>query len=410
MKSLFRPVFAIALGTVLAACSHASDAITPVTGAQAGSSISHVQYFGQAFGNAAQVCGPVKIGYARCNAWVRTDVHSGVGASPNTVFGYHPADLVAAYNLPTGSQGTGQTVAVVDAYDDPNAEADLQVYRAEFGLPTCTTANGCFQKVNQFGQPSPLPAQDTTGWSVEESLDLDMVSAICPNCHIILVEANTNNDFPLGLGVDSAVVKLGADVVSNSYGGDETGTQRLEHYYQHRHAIITASTGDSGYGVQFPAASGFVVAVGGTRLSRDGSARGWAEVAWRGGGSGCSTIYAKPTWQTDPLCSNRTIGDTSAVSDPSTGVAVYDTYKFAHGWIVEGGTSVASPLIAGVYALKGNGTQLDYGHSIYKAKSKFLNDITSGSNGSCGGTYLCTAVPGYDGPTGMGTPNGTGAY
>src|SRR5579859_71307 len=189
MKSFFRPLFAIALGTALSACSHSSDAVTPISGAQAGSSIAHVQYFGQSFGNAAQVCGPVKPGYARCNAWIRTDLHSGIGASPNTIFGYQPADLQGAYNLPSTTNGAGQTVAVVDAFDDPNAEADLQVYRSQFGLPTCTTANGCFQKVNQFGQPSPLPAPDTTGWSVEESLDIDMVSAICPNCHIILVEA-----------------------------------------------------------------------------------------------------------------------------------------------------------------------------------------------------------------------------
>jgi len=408
MKSLFRPTFAIALGAALAACSHSSDAVTPITGAQAGSSIAHVQYFGQSFGNAAQVCGPVKVGYARCNAWIRTDLHSGIGASPNTIFGYQPADLQAAYKLPSSTNGTGQTVAVVDAFDDPNAEADLQVYRSQFGLPTCTTANGCFHKVNQFGQPSPLPAPDTTGWSVEESLDIDMVSAICPNCHIILVESNTNNGFPLGLGVDSAV-KLGADAVSNSYGGDETGSEQLEKYYQHRHAIITASTGDSGYGVQYPASITFVVAVGGTHLTRGDGSRGWTETAWRGAGSGCSAIYAKPTWQTDPLCSNRTVGDTSAVADPATGVAVYDTYH-ERGWIVLGGTSVSSPLIAGVYALNGNGKTLDYAHSIYRVKPFHLNDITSGSNGNCGGTYLCTAGPGYDGPTGMGTPNGVGAY
>ena len=410
MKLLFRPVFALALGTALVACSHSHDAVTPMTGAQAGAAPAHVQYFGQAFGNAAQVCGPAGPEEARCFSWVRTDLHSGVGAAPNTIFGFHPADLQAAYNLPSMTRGAGQTIAVVDAFDDPNAESDLQVYRSEWGLPTCTTANGCFRKVNQFGQPSPLPSPDTTGWSVEESLDVDMASAICPNCKIILVESNTNNDFPLGLAVDAAV-QLGADVVSNSYGGDEHRTQRFEKYYHHRHAIITASTGDSGFGVQFPAASGFVVAVGGTHLARDSSTkRGWTETAWRGAGSGCSTIYAKPTWQTDPLCSNRTIGDTSADADPGTGVAVYDTYRFANGWIVLGGTSVSSPVIAGVYALKGNGMTLDYGHSIYSAKPVHLNDVTSGSNGSCGGTYLCTAGPGYDGPTGMGTPNGVGAY
>src|SRR5215472_6159141 len=267
MKSVFRPIFAIALSTALAACSHSSNSVMPMTGAQAGSS-AKVQFFGQQFGNAAQVCGPVTLGEARCDAWIRTDVHSGIGSSSNNIFGYKPADLQAAYNLPSSTKGTGQTIAVVDAYDDPNAESDLGVYRSQFGLPACTTSNGCFQKVNQFGQTSPLPAADTTGWSVEESLDLDMVSAICPNCHIILVEANNNNDFPLGLSVDAAVT-LGASAVSNSYGGDERGTMQFQKYYHHRHAIITASTGDSGYGTQFPAASGFVVAVSGTRLIKD---------------------------------------------------------------------------------------------------------------------------------------------
>lgn len=407
-KSFLRPGVTIALALALAACSHGADAVTPAAGQVGGNALPPMQFFGQEIGNAAQVCGPAKIGYARCLAWVRTDVHSPVGSSPQNIFGYHPADLQAAYNLPSMTAGTGQTIAVVDAYDDPNAEADMGVYRSEWGLPACTTANGCFRKVNQFGQASPLPQPDTTGWSVEESLDLDMASAICPNCHIILVESNSNFDFPLGLSVDTAVL-LGADSVSNSYGGPEQGTQQFEKYYDHRRAIITASSGDSGYGTQFPAASGFVVAVGGTHLVADQSKRGWTETAWSGAGSGCSIYYAKPSWQTDPLCSNRTIADTSAVSDPSTGVAVYDTYRFGHGWLVEGGTSVASPIIAAVYDLKGNGQQLDFGHSIYKTKAIHLNDVVSGKNGNCG-NYLCQAGPGYDGPTGMGTPNGDNAY
>lgn len=405
MKALVRSSVAIAIAVALSACSHGSDAVTPTTG---GTALPPVGFFGQAIGSAAQVCGPAKIGEARCNAWVRTDVHSGVGSSPQNIFGLQPAQLQAAYRLPSATNGVGKTIAVVDAYDDPNAEADMGVYRSQWGLPACTTANGCFRKVNQFGQASPLPKADTTGWSVEESLDLDMASAICPNCHIIIVESNTNNDFPLGLSVDTAV-QLGADSVSNSYGGPEQGTQQFEKYYHHRHAIITASTGDSGFGTQFPAASGFVVAVGGTRLFMAQNKRGWDETAWSGAGSGCSIYYPKPSWQTDPLCSNRTIGDTSAVADPGSGVAVYDTYRFAHGWIVEGGTSVASPIIAAVYDLRGNAQGLDYAHSIYAAKPVHLNDVTSGRNGNCG-NYLCEAGPGYDGPTGMGTPNGAGAY
>ena len=409
MKALLMPAAAIAIAMSLAACSHGSNAVTPMSGTMAGSSLPRVGFFGQEIGSAAQACGPAKVGEARCNAWVRTDVQSRIGSSPQNIFGYHPADLQSAYRLPSATNGVGKTIALVDAFDDPNAEADLGVYRSEWGLPACTTANGCFRKVNQFGQASPLPKADTSGWSVEESLDLDMASAICPNCSIILVESNTNNDFPLGLAVDAAV-QLGADSVSNSYGGPEQGTQQFEKYYHHRHAIITASTGDSGFGTQFPAASGFVVAVGGTRLFAAQNKRGWDETAWSGAGSGCSLLYAKPTWQVDPLCSNRTIGDTSADADPGSGVAVYDTYRFAHGWIVLGGTSVASPIIAAVYNLRGNAQGLDYAHSIYAAKPVHLNDVTTGSNGSCNHTYLCQAGPGYDGPTGMGTPNGAGAY
>lgn len=409
MKVLLRPAAAMAIAVAISACSHGSNGVTPTTGEMAGSALPQVGYFGEAIGNAAQVCGPAGPMQARCDAWIRTDVQSPVGASQQNINGLVPADLQSAYRLPSMTAGIGKTIAVVDAFDDPNAEADMGVYRAQWGLPACTTANGCFRKVNQFGQASPLPKADTSGWSVEESLDLDMASAICPNCKIIFVEANTNFDFPLGLSVDTAV-RLGADVVSNSYGGPEQGTEQLERYYHHRHAIITASTGDHGYGVQFPASSGFVVAVSGTRLIRDQSKRGWSEIVWSGDGSGCSTIYPKPSWQTDPLCSNRTEADVSADADPGSGVAVYDTYKFAHGWIVEGGTSISSPVVAAIYNLKGNAQGLDYAHSIYAAKSVHLNDVTSGSDGNCNHTYLCQAGPGYDGPTGMGTPNGVGAF
>jgi subtilase family serine protease len=411
MNAVLRSTLGVALAAALAGCSHGTSSIAP-TGSLTNnqSQVSHAQYFGQPFGSAAQVCGAARPGEARCLSYVRTDIPSRVGLSPDTISGYHPADLTAAYNLPTGTEGTGQTIAIVDAFDDPNAESDLGVYRSTFGLPACTTANGCFQKLNEFGQTSPLPPADTTGWSEEVSLDVDMASAICPNCHIILLEGKTNSFIALSIAVNTAA-RLGANTISNSYGGGEQGTLRFDKYYKHRHSIVTASSGDSGYGPQYPAGSQWVVAVGGTRLTRGGGSRGWTETAWGGAGSGCSAFSSKPTWQTDPLCSMRTIADTSADSDPFTGVAVYDTYKFVHGWAVFGGTSVASPIIAAVYNLAGNASMLDFGHSLYKGnKANKFYDITSGSNGSCGGTYLCTAVPGYDGPTGWGTPNGTGAF
>jgi subtilase family serine protease len=358
---------------------------------------------------------------AHCDARVRTDTVGQAptrrgpgpsrtpGASPNAIGNngaYDPGNLRTAYNLGTGG-GIGQTVAIVDAYDDPNAESDLSYYRSYFAIPACTTANGCFRKVNQAGVQGSYPAPDS-GWSNEISLDLDMVSAICPNCHILLVEANSNAYSDLGAAENTAA-SLGATEISNSYGGGEFGAESAYAApYNHPGIAITASAGDSGYGVEFPAASSYVTAVGGTTLLQSTStARGWIETVWGGTGSGCSAYIAKPSWQTDRSCFRRTVGDVSAVADPNTGVWVYDTYQ-AGGWLVFGGTSVASPIVASVYALAGNARSITYGQYPYSHAAS-LNDVTQGSNGGCG-NYLCRARAGYDGPTGLGTPNGTGAF
>jgi subtilase family serine protease len=249
------------------------------------------------------------------------------------------------------------TVAIVDAYDLPTAESDLAVYRSQYGLPPCTTANLCFRKVNQRGVTGSYPVANAN-WGQEIALDIDMVSAACPNCKILLVEADSDSFLDLGAAVNTAVA-MGAIAVSNSYGGAE-GSASSEAYldanfYNHPGVAITASTGDCGYncsgsgsGVQYPAASPYVVAVGGTRLTRDGSARGWTESAWgnaathAGAGSGCSLYESKPSWQHDAGCAKRTQADVSAVADPATGVAVYVTGV----WQVFGGTSAASPIIA----------------------------------------------------------------
>jgi subtilase family serine protease len=298
-------------------------------------------------------------------------------------------------------------VAIVDAYDDPNAESNLAVYRSTYGIAACTTANGCFEKVNQNGVQGTYPRGDS-GWAQEISLDLDMVSAACPNCKILLVEANSASFTDLGIAENQAA-SLGANAISNSYGGSEfSGETSADTPYNHPGIAITVSSGDSGYGVQFPASSQYVTAVGGTSLARSSAGRGWSETAWSGAGSGCSAYEGKPSWQTDVVgCPNRTVADVSAVADPNTGVAVYDTFRTG-GWLVFGGTSVASPLVAAVYALAGNASSFSYGSYPY-GHTASLNDVTSGSNGSCGGTYLCTAGPGYDGPTGLGTPSGAGA-
>jgi subtilase family serine protease len=299
-------------------------------------------------------------------------------------------------------------VAIVDAFDDPNAEADLAVYRSAYGLPACTSLNGCFKKVDQRGGTASYPSPDLA-WAQEISLDLDMVSAVCPNCHILLVEADGASLGALGTGENEAVT-LGASEISNSWGGFEDGTQTADTYYNHPGVAITASSGDSGYmtsGASYPAASPYVTGVGGPSLVRDTSPRGWSETTWSRAGSGCSFYEPKPTWQTDSGCTNRTVADVSAVADPKTGVSVYDTYQTT-GWLVFGGTSVATPIVASIYALAGNAASVNAGSYPY-GHSTSLYDVISGSNGSCG-TYVCTAGPGYDGPTGLGTPNGTGGF
>jgi subtilase family serine protease len=350
-----------------------------------------------------KVCGDTATGYAHCNSRVITDAKGDPAASA-APRGYGPADIQAAYAFPSATAGTGRTVAIVDAYDDPNAAADLSKYRTQYGLPTCGT--GCFQKVNQSGRTSPLPRANG-GWAQEISLDLDMASAVCPNCKILLVEANSNSFTDLAAAEDTAAA-LGASVISNSYGGNEFSQETSATYdshFNHPGIPITVSTGDSGYGVEFPAASEYVTAVGGTSLTKSGST--YTERAWSGAGSGCSAYVAKPSWQHDSGCSRRTVADVSAVADPNTGVAVYDSYRYqgAAGWLQFGGTSASAPIIAGAFALGGGTTP-----SKPYANTGSLHDVTSGSNGSCSVTYLCTSGPGFDGPTGLGTPNGVAAF
>jgi subtilase family serine protease len=336
--------------------------------------------------------------------------------------GLGPAQIKSAYKL-SGLSSGGRTVAIVDAFDDPKAASDLATFRSQYGLPACTTANGCFKKVGQNGATSPLPSGDY-GWAEEESLDLDAVSSACPDCHILLVEANSANTSDLMKAEDTAAGAPGVASVSNSWGGSEDSSILSDDsHFNHPAVAITASSGDSGYGVSWPASSHYVTGVGGTSLSTASNSRGWSETAWSGAGSGCSGFEPKPSWQHDAGCSKRTVADVSADADPNTGLGVYDTYNSCgsssfcdmlielgvgqglDGWAQVGGTSLSSPLIASVYALSGN-TTLGYPYSHTAA----LFDVTSGSNGSCSPAYLCTAGAGYDGPTGLGTPNGTGAF
>ncbi len=318
-----------------------------------------------------------------------------------------PAQFHGAYNVPTTASGAPPTIAIVDAYDSPTIESDLAVYNATYGLPACTTANGCFRKVNQTGGTT-YPTVNP-GWVLEIALDVETAHAMCQNCKILLVEATSNANGNLYGAVNEAV-KLGATAISNSWSTSEYAAETLDDnaYFNHPGVVITGSTGDNGYGVQYPAASRYVVAVGGTSLTLGSGDSYGSESAWSGSGSGCSAYEAKPAWQTDAGCARRSVADVSADADPNTGAAIYDSTSYfgQSGWFKVGGTSLSSPLIAAVYALAGN---TGSGSAPY-ANAGLLHDVTSGSNGTCSPPYLCTGSAGFDGPTGLGTPNGLGAF
>jgi hypothetical protein len=326
------------------------------------------------------------------------------GVQPE-VAGWGPADLQAAYNLPSSSKGLGQTVAIVDAYDNPNVAADLAAYRSHFGLPAAN-----FTKYNQDGQQSNYPAGDP-GWGLEIDLDVEMVSASCPNCTIYLIESNSNTNQNFD-AAEKEAVKLGAHIVSNSFYCYGCALDPSD--FDTRGVTYLASSGDGSYGAANPADFPDVVAVGGTLLARRGSK--YREAVWPDTGGGCATGIAKPSWQHDPGCTSRTTNDVAAVA---WGVAEYDTYGSGYGgWLTTGGTSVSSPLVAGIYGLAGNASSQHGGKSFWTLTQQELKSdlhaISDGSDGDCGGSYLCTAGTGqyksYSGPAGWGTPNGIGAF
>jgi subtilase family serine protease len=331
---------------------------------------------------------------------------SGEVATNAVPSGLGPAELRSAYRI-TSSGSSSVTIAIIGSFSYPNAERDLNTYRAQFGMAACTSASGCFRNVDQNGGTN-LPTTFNLGWAREAALDLQMATAICPSCKLLLVQASSATFSNLATCVNTAA-KLGARAINNSYGGGESGTSSFEPAYNHAGIAITASSGDRGFGVQFPASSPHVVAVGGTSLFTDTNTRGWSEFVWDGAGSGCSGLYSKPSWQHDTGCSRRTIADVSAVADPNTGVAVFapDTATDS-SFVVMGGTSVAAPIIAAVYAL--NTGTIHTGASDPYAHTSSLFDVTFGSNGSCSPSYLCNGRTGYDGPTGLGTPNGVAAF
>jgi len=351
---------------------------------------------------------------AHCHARVVTDTKGNPKVTNSVMRGYGPEQFQNAYGIVTPASTdwnwNGKTIAIVDAYDDPRAAADLTFYSNAMGLPPCNTTNGCYKKVNQTGGSS-YPRADQ-GWALEISLDIQAAHAMCPNCKILLVEARSNRFSDLLTAEDYATSH--ADVVSNSWGGNEFSSETSSTYNGHfnRPGVpITVSSGDNGYGTEFPASSRYVTAVGGTTLLLNADNTRASETTWSGSGSGCSLYESKPAWQTDTACSRRTVADVSAVADPSTGAAVYDSYGYSgqSGWFQVGGTSLSAPLIAAIYAVAGNSASTNAGSYPY-AHSSSLYDVTTGSNGSCGGSYLCMARAGYDGPTGLGAPNGLGGF
>ncbi len=371
---------------------------------------------------------PAQAGRRECDAIVRTDAggarsngyhgsalsqaFSRAARSCNRSAPYCASDLQAAYGLSTiaKSAGRGSIVAVVDAYGYPNASVDLAVYRKSMGLPACTIATGCLKVVNQSGQLAPLPkpnADPSDDWRPEEALDLDMVSAICPNCKIVLVQANSNRASDLAAGVNAAVAR-GAIAIGNSYSGTEEDAANSA--YQHAGRAITASAGDSGTGARAPCSYTGVVCVGGTSLVATSFGRGWSERAWRLTGSGCSADVGKPQWQQRLKgCSMRAEADISAVADPSTGVAFFESA--AGGWMQIGGTSVSAPIVAAMFALGPTAARTNAPQWIWRhGGSSAYHDVMSGSNGDCSILYLCHAREGYDGPTGWGTPAGISGF
>ncbi len=414
------------------------------------------------------------------------DATTGAAATIGPTGGLTPSDLATAYAFSSTATGTGQTVAIIDAYNDPNINSDLQTFDKQYGLATCSEANGCLKVVNQTGG-STLPPNDTTGWSVEESLDVETVHSVCQNCKIILIEANSQSNADLATAVNEAVA-LKATEITNSYGSYEaarTSTQNAA--YNHPGIVITASAGDDGYydfdllggaspspynQPNAPASLNTVVAVGGTSLYLGQTATRESETVWNDNGTadyyesllgfplgatggGCSHLFAAQLWQSNvsdwanTACgTKRLVSDIAAVGDYLTGFDIYASYNCGSdctviGWQTVGGTSLSSPLIAAMYALAGGAHGVKYpALTLYgHLGSASLFNVTSGGNGWCSGEgaagcgdpntfgegildcdypasgttpavgdLACDAGTGYNGPTGVGTPKGLGAF
>jgi hypothetical protein len=358
-------------------------------------------------------CAGLMMGALSCDVLVNLQPAPGRGTRP---VGWGARAIERAYRLPV-SRNSHQTVAVSAAYTTPDLASYLATYRHEYGLPPCTQATGCLRIVNESGKAAPLPPSGAgSGWDLEAVLDVAMISAACPHCKILVVEAN-NADLPDLARTNEEAARLGAQVVLNSYGVLESGPIMAyrKAYDQPGHMIVAAS-GDDGFDIaQFPADLSTVTAVGGTQLARARNARGFTETAWNvptqfATGSGCSAFVTRPPWQHLNDCPGRTVADVSAVA---ADVPVYD--KSWGGWVTIWGTSAAAALVAGVYGLAGNAASVSPRHPYLHAADFF--DVTGGDNAVygtpkalCDDSYMCQAKPGYDAPTGLGTPDGIGGF
>jgi subtilase family serine protease len=346
--------------------------------------------------SSAPVCPGSPIGTAHCHALVVTDGVGNPNASKSPT-GLSPATIKSVYNFPTSSTvGSGKTIAIVDAYDDPNAESDLAVFSSQYGLPACTSSNGCFAKVNQTGGTAYPRAN--SGWALEIALDIEWAHAIAPGAQILLVEASTNSFANLMAAEDYA--KTHAQYVSNSWGGSEFSGETLNdsHFVQSGVSFFVSS-GDGGLPAEWPSASPNVISVGGTTLHFSGGTFS-SETGWSGSGGGCSAYESQNSYQqTGSVNCNGSRGtpDVSLDADPASGVSVYDSVKYQgqSGWFTVGGTSASSPMWAGRSADLGSVVDAQY---VYGGHINF-RDITSGSNGA-------NALSGYDLVTGLGSWDG----
>lgn len=388
----------------LAGCGSSHPSLTPPAAAvaQARSVLSPMQVHAIPIGTAPPESAPCPQGYMRhasCQTRERDDIRPiPESASPaaGEIPGYHPQDLQAAYEL---SPSAGGTIAIVVPYSDAHAESDLAVYRAKFGLPPCTTETHCLRFVTASKEVEPEP---NDAWAIEESIDLDMASAACPACRLIVVQAASDRLHDMA-GAEEAAIALHPAVVSNSWSIPES-TQLAGELpaFSHVGVPVVAGTGDSGLGVSWPASDPSVIAVGGTTLMPDEqNARGFTETGWTQAGYGCSAIFARPAWQTGTGCSTRAVADVSSVADPATGVAIYDSQPTGEGrwgaragWEVYGGTSVAAPIVAAAIAQAGNSAELSTPQFVYE-HAMWLNRVQPGASAL---------------QAGLGSPNGTAAF